>query len=87
MDFRHFDFEKPSQKFGACARYDYLRVVVGVCYFFDNRTDRFTFAVAVGRDLFFLGQAKCRLSPPFDEDELPIGSTYSRDLRSYFQEI
>lgn len=37
--------------------------------------------------LFFLGQAKCRLSPPFDEDELPIGSTYSRDLRSYFQEI
>ncbi len=37
--------------------------------------------------LFFLGQDSCRLMPPFNEDLLPIGGTYGRKLRSYFQEI
>ena len=37
--------------------------------------------------LLLVGTTKCRLYPPFDEDELPIGRTYGRDLRHHFQEI
>ncbi len=37
--------------------------------------------------LLLVGSSKCRLYPPFEEDELPIGRTYSRELRRHFQEI
>lgn len=37
--------------------------------------------------LLLVGTTKCRLYPPFEEDELPIGRTYGRDLRHHFQEI
>lgn len=37
--------------------------------------------------LLLVGTTKCRLYPPFDEDELPIGRTFGRDLRRHFQEI
>lgn len=37
--------------------------------------------------LLLVGASKCRLYPPFDDEELPIGRTYSRELRHHFQEI
>ncbi len=37
--------------------------------------------------LLLLGTSKCRLFPPFEDDEVPVGRTYSRDLRLHFQEI
>ena len=37
--------------------------------------------------LLLVGTTKCRLYPPFDEEELPIGRTFGRDLRRHFQEI
>ena len=37
--------------------------------------------------LLIVGVSKCRLFPPFDSEELPVGRTYSRNLRKMFQEI
>lgn len=37
--------------------------------------------------LLLIGTTTCRLFSPFDDDELPIGRTYGRNLRHRFQEI